>query len=67
MKKSKRRQRRGALRHGSERTAETMNENFIKVMWETDKNRNPPTEFAVMAQGGVRGSMMAAPLWHAAL
>lgn len=45
-----------------------MNENFIKVTWETDKNGNPPTGFAVMAQGGVRGSMMAPrPLWHAAL
>lgn len=36
-----------------------MNENFIKVTWETGKNGNPPTGFAVMAQGGVRGSMMA--------
>lgn len=36
-----------------------MNENFIKVTWKTDKNGNPPTGFAVMAQGGVRGSMMA--------
>lgn len=25
-----------------------MNENFIKVTWETDKNGNPPTGFAVM-------------------
>lgn len=39
-----------------------MNENFIKVTWETDKNGNPPTGFAVMAQGGVRGSMMAAAI-----
>lgn len=37
-----------------------MNENFIKVTWETGKNGNPPTGFGVMAQGGVRGSMMAA-------
>lgn len=28
-----------------------MNENFIKVTWEMDKNGNPPTGFAVMAQG----------------
>lgn len=39
-----------------------MNENFIKVMWQQDENGNPPTEFAVMAQGGVRGSMMAAAI-----
>lgn len=39
-----------------------MNENFIKVMWETGKNGNPPTGFAVMAQGSVRGSMMAAAI-----
>ena len=39
-----------------------MNENFIKVTWETDKNGNPPTGFAVMAQGGVQGSMMAAAI-----
>lgn len=39
-----------------------MNENFIKVTWETDKNGNTPTEFAVMAQGGVCGSMMAAAI-----
>lgn len=39
-----------------------MNENFIKVMWETDKNGNPPTGFAVMAKGNVRGSMMAAAI-----
>ena len=39
-----------------------MNENFIKVTWETDKNGNQPTEFAVMAQGGVCGSMMAAAI-----
>ena len=39
-----------------------MNENFIKVTWETDKNGNPPTGFAVMAQGNVRGSMMAAAI-----
>lgn len=39
-----------------------MNENFIKVMWETDKNGNQPTGFAVMVQGGVRGSMMAAAI-----
>lgn len=36
-----------------------MNENFIKVMWQQDENGNPPTGFGVMAQGGVRGSMMA--------
>ena len=35
-----------------------MNENFIKVMWQQDENGNPPTGFAVMAQGGVRGSVM---------
>lgn len=39
-----------------------MNENFIKVMWQQDENENPPTGFAVMAQGGVRGSMMAAAI-----
>lgn len=44
-----------------------MNENFIKVTWETDKNGNPPTGFAVMAQGGVRGSMMAAAIVAAAI
>lgn len=37
-----------------------MNENFIKVTWETGKNGNPPTGFDVMAQASVRGSMMAA-------
>lgn len=39
-----------------------MNENFIKVMWQQDENGNPPTELAVMAQGGVCGSMMAAAI-----
>lgn len=39
-----------------------MNENFIKVTWETDKNGNPPTGFVVMAHGSVRGSMMAAAI-----
>lgn len=39
-----------------------MNENFIKVTWETGKNGNPPTGFGVMARGGVRGSMMAAAI-----
>lgn len=39
-----------------------MNENFIKVMWQQDENGNQPTGFAVMAQGGVRGSMMAAAI-----
>lgn len=39
-----------------------MNENFIKVTWQPEENGNPPTEFAVMAQGGVRGSMMAAAI-----
>lgn len=39
-----------------------MNENFIKVMWQQDENGNQPTEFAVMAQGGVCGSMMAAAI-----
>lgn len=39
-----------------------MNENFIKVMWQQDENGNTPTGFAVMAQGGVRGSMMAAAI-----
>lgn len=39
-----------------------MNENFIKVMWQQDENGNPPTRFAVMAQGGVCGSMMAAAI-----
>lgn len=39
-----------------------MNENFIKVTWETGKNGNPPTGFGVMAQGGVLGSMMAAAI-----
>lgn len=39
-----------------------MNENFIKVRWQQDENGNPPTGFAVMAQGGVRGSMMAAAI-----
>lgn len=39
-----------------------MNENFIKVMWQQDENGNPPTGFAVMAQGGVCGSMMAAAI-----
>lgn len=32
------------------------------MTWETDKNGNPPTGFAVMAQGDVRGSMMAAAI-----
>ena len=27
-----------------------MNENFIKVTWETDKDGNPPTGFAVLAE-----------------
>lgn len=39
-----------------------MNENFIKVTWETGKNGNPPTGFGVMAQGDVCGSMMAAAI-----
>lgn len=39
-----------------------MNENFIKVTWETGKNGNPQTGFGVMAQGGVRGSLMAAAI-----
>ena len=39
-----------------------MNENFIKVTWETGKNGNTPTGFGVMAQGGVLGSMMAAAI-----
>lgn len=39
-----------------------MNENFIKVTWETGKNGNPPTGFGVMAQGGVCGYMMAAAI-----
>lgn len=39
-----------------------MNENFIKVTWQPDENGNPPTGFDVMAQGGVRGSMMAAAI-----
>lgn len=39
-----------------------MNENFIKVMWQQAENGNPPTGFAEMAQGGVRGSMMAAAI-----
>lgn len=39
-----------------------MNENFIKVTWETGKNGNPPTGFGVMVQGGVCGSMMAAAI-----
>lgn len=39
-----------------------MNENFIKVTWQPEENGNPPTGFAVMAQGGVRGSMMAAAI-----
>lgn len=39
-----------------------MNENFIKVMWQQDENGNPPTGFGVMAQGGVRGFMMAAAI-----
>lgn len=39
-----------------------MNENFIKVTWETGKNGNPPTGFGVMAQGDVRGSMVAAAI-----
>lgn len=39
-----------------------MNENFIKVMWQQDENGNTPTGFAVMEQGGVRGSMMAAAI-----
>lgn len=39
-----------------------MNENFIKVTWQSDENGNPPTEFSVMAHGGVRGSMMAAAI-----
>lgn len=39
-----------------------MNENFIKVMWQQDENGNPPTGFAVMAQGGVCGYMMAAAI-----
>ena len=44
-----------------------MNENFIKVTWETGKNGNPPTGFGVMAQGGVCGSMMAAATMAAAI
>lgn len=39
-----------------------MNENFIKVTWETGKNGSQPTGFGVMAQGGMRGSMMAAAI-----
>lgn len=39
-----------------------MNENFIKVMWQQDENGNPPKGFAVMAQGGVCGSMMDAAI-----
>ena len=39
-----------------------MNENFIKVTWETGKNGNRPTGFGVMAQGGVCGFMMAAAI-----
>lgn len=39
-----------------------MNENFIKVTWETGKNGNPPTGFGVMAQGDVRGFMVAAAI-----
>lgn len=39
-----------------------MNENFIKVTWQPNENGNPPTGFAVMAQGGVRESMMAAAI-----
>lgn len=39
-----------------------MNENFIKVTWQPGENGNPPTEFAVMTHGGVRGSMMAAAI-----
>ena len=39
-----------------------MNENFIKVMWQQDENGNQTTGFAVMAQGDVRGSMMAAAI-----
>ena len=39
-----------------------MNENFIKVTWETGKNGNTPTGFVVMAQGDMRGSMMAAAI-----
>ena len=39
-----------------------MKENFIKVTWQPDENGNPPTGFAVMAQGGGYGSMMAAAI-----
>lgn len=39
-----------------------MNENFIKVTWETDKDGNPPPGFGVTAQGDVCGSMMAAAI-----
>ena len=35
-----------------------MNENFIKVTWETDKNGNPPTGFAVMAAAIVARSVV---------
>lgn len=39
-----------------------MNENFIKVTWQPDENGNPQTGFVVMAQGNVRGSVMAAAI-----
>lgn len=39
-----------------------MNENFIKVTWETGKNGNMPTGFGVTAQGDVCGSMMGAAI-----
>ena len=39
-----------------------MNENFIKMTWQTDENGNQPTGFDVMAQGEVRRSMMAAAI-----
>lgn len=39
-----------------------MNENFIKVTWETDKDGNLPTGFGVTVLGGVCGSMMAAAI-----
>lgn len=35
-----------------------MNENFIKVMWETDKDGKPPTGFAVMAAAIVARSVV---------
>lgn len=41
MKKSKRRQRRGALRHGSEGTAETMESiELVRVMWNPARPNN---------------------------